>query len=157
MSWDFCTVSNLRELMNFYDAAKYMIEQGKKLDLKMREHEEKRKEAQNALQFHWYKEMEMQGDKSAKEYRAECKLHHGVPIARENEQFREIYDTVIKHHPYETKLKMMLDPVNLPVTSDFGVKDMTRFLEAVQQAFSERGYQLTTSEDLYWQAMGISR
>lgn len=143
--------------MSFYDAAKYMLEQGKKLDLKMREHEEKRKDAQNALQFHWYKEMEMQGDKSAKEYRAECKLHHGVPIARENPDFDIVYREAIIRLPYETKLKFMLDPVNLPVTSDFGVKDMTRFLKAVQQDFSERGMTLTTNEDLYWQAMGISR
>jgi len=82
MTWEGITAKNERECHVVIDIAKEIFAKGGKADLQVREHEENRKRSQNNLQFHWFKEMEQQGDKSAKEYRAQCKLEIGVPIAR---------------------------------------------------------------------------
>ena len=53
----------------------------------------KRSYEQNKLQRLWLNELAEQGDMTAEEYRAFCKLHFGVPILRhENDKFREAYD-----------------------------------------------------------------
>lgn len=99
---------------------------------------------QNRLQFQWLKDAEEQGDQTAEEYRAFCKLHFGVPLLRaEDEEFREVYDTIIKPAPYEHKLRMMSPPIDLPVTSRMKVKTMTAYLNDVWNHFTGMGFQLT--------------
>lgn len=157
MSWQHVTCANTRQFKSVYDAAVDYFGEGKKVDIRIREHQESRREAQNSLQFHWFKEMEMQGDKTAREYRAICKLHFGVPIAREEDAFRKLYDKAIKPLDYESKLELMVEPFNLPVTSQFTIKEMTRYLNAIQQQFASEGIRLTSSDDLYYQAMGYTK
>lgn len=106
--------------------------------------EQKRSTQQNRLQRLWCKEAGEQGDMSAEEYRGYCKLHFGVPILRmEDEEFKGIYDSVIRPLPYENKLKLMTVPIDLPVTSRMGVKQKTRYLDAMHQHFISLGFLLT--------------
>src|SRR5690554_3452481 len=66
-----------------------------------------------------------------------CKLHHGVPILRaEDEQFRETYDATIKGLPYEKKLALMR---YLPVTSLMDKRQINKYIEALQADFEPRG------------------
>lgn len=66
-----------------------------------------------------------------------CKLHHGVPILRvEDDQFRETYDSTIKGLPYEKKLALMR---YLPVTSLMDKKQINKYIEALQADFEPRG------------------
>lgn len=66
-----------------------------------------------------------------------CKLHHGVPILRaEDEQFRETYDSAIKGLPYEKKLALMR---YLPVTSLMDKRQINKYIEALQADFEPRG------------------
>lgn len=118
---------------------------------------EKRRALQNRLAFHWYYEAAQQGDNDKAYYRAYCKLHHGVAIAKEDDVFAEQYDKIIKPLAYEDKLKAMVEPFELPVTSRFSIKQMNTYLNNVQQDLSAQGLTLTTSEDLYYKAMGIAR
>jgi hypothetical protein len=97
---------------------------------------------QNRLQFLWAREAsEQRGDMTADEVRCEWKLHHGVPILREDSaEFRDVYDTAIKPLPYELKLKAMRF---IPVTSEMKVRQMVRYLDTVERECAEQGIKLT--------------
>lgn len=153
MSWDFCIVSNKAQFKSVYDAVIDYLESGEKVDIQLRKHQPNRRESQNSLQFHWFRELEKQGSKSADEYRAYCKLHLGVPIAREDEGFRAKYDESIKPLDYAVKLQLMSEPFDLPITRHFTVEEMARYLSAVEKHFAAQGYKLTTGDDLYFQAI----
>jgi hypothetical protein len=102
---------------------------------------------QNKLQRLWMKEAEEQGDMTAEEYRGLCKLHCGVPILRaENEAFRERYDRIVKPLPYEAKLEIMREPLDLPVTRLMTVDQHTRYLDAINRMLAEQGIALTHPE-----------
>lgn len=97
---------------------------------------------QNALQWLWATEAADQlGDRTAEEVRHDWKLRHGVPILREDSaSFREIYDSAIKPLPYELKVASM---AFIPVTSEMKVRQMVRYLDAVQRECLENGLRLT--------------
>lgn len=97
---------------------------------------------QNRLQFLWAREAsEQRGDVTADEVRCEWKLHHAVPIMREESaDFREIYDAAIKPLPYPQKLLAMRF---IPVTSEMKVPQMIRYLDTVQRECLEQGLRLT--------------
>lgn len=99
---------------------------------------------QNRLQRLWMLEAEEQGDMTAEDYRGFCKLHFGVPILRaENEEFKKIYDEVIRPLDYEKKLAVMRVPIDLPVTSQMTTKQKTKYLDIVYNHFLELGFLLT--------------
>ena len=104
----------------------------------------RRSTEQNRLQRLWLNEIaEQLGDRTAEEIRGYCKLHHGVPILRnENEAFRLAYDQVIRPLPYEAKLKAMMVPLDMPVTRIMDVDQKPRSLTAVHQEFGKRGLML---------------
>lgn len=96
---------------------------------------------QNKLQWLWASEAaEQLGDKSQEEVREYWKLHFGVPIKREDDDFREVYDAAIKPLPYDLKLKAMRV---MAVTSEMTVRQMVRYLDAVQRECAEQGIRLT--------------
>ncbi|MBH9537488.1 hypothetical protein [Novosphingopyxis sp. YJ-S2-01] len=97
---------------------------------------------QNALMWLWATEAAGQrGDLTADEQQQEWKLHHGVPILREDSaEFREVYDRALKPLPYEHKLEAMRF---IPVTSEMKVRQMVRFLDTVQRESLQRGIRLT--------------
>lgn len=94
---------------------------------------------QNNISHVWYREIAQQaGDRTPEEVRRECKLSCGVPILRtESDEFRAMYDKVVKGHDYETKLLMM---DYLPVTSLMSSEQMTEYLETVYYKYSQAGY-----------------
>lgn len=103
---------------------------------------------QNRMQFQWYLDAEKQGDQTAQEYRAYAKLHHGVPILRsEDEGFRAIYDQLIRPLEYEDKLKLMMEPIDFPVTSRMTVKQKGKYLDEVRKDFESQGFVLTEPEE----------
>ena len=120
--------------------------------------EKSRSVAQNKLSFLWYKEASEQlGEFDVDGYRAFCKLHFGVAIRKEKEEFMKVYDKHIKPLSYEQKIACMSEPINFPITSEMGVKDMYRYLEAVYVHFTGLGVLLSKPEDLYYLAMGVKK
>lgn len=106
--------------------------------------QEARSIRQNRLQFQWFKDAESQGDQTAGEYRAFCKLHYGVKLLRSaDEEFRAVYDSIIRPLGYEQKLALMEPPIDLPVTSRMNVATMTQYLNEVHQLFVNQGFVLT--------------
>lgn len=90
---------------------------------------------------------EQLGDRTAEEVRGECKLELGVPILRaENESFRERYDAVVRPLPYEQKLAIMMEPLDLPVTRLMTTAQKTQYIDAIYRKYSELGCDLTVPE-----------
>lgn len=99
---------------------------------------------QNRLQRLWLNEAAGQMGQPAEELRALCKLTVGVPILRaENEEFRAKYDAVVRPLPYEAKLAIMREPLDLPVTRLMSTEQKTRYLEGIAKLFAEQGVVLT--------------
>ena len=98
----------------------------------------KRSLSQNDISHAWYEQLarEMRED-DAEGWKSYCKLHHGVPILRtEDEDFRATYDKAIRPLSYEQKLAVMKI---LPVTSLMTKAQLSRYLEAVQADFRAKG------------------
>lgn len=101
----------------------------------------KRSLEQNAISHAWYQQLAKDlPEDDALGWKCYCKLHHGVPILRaEDEAFKEFYDTAIKGMSYEKKLYAMR---YLPVTSLMDKPQLSAYLEAVQADFMRRGVRL---------------
>ena len=101
---------------------------------------------QNALTHVWYEQIarELRED-DALGWKCYCKLHHGVPILRaEDDEFRQTYDSTIKGMGYEQKLRVMrLFPVTSLMTRD----QLSKYAEAVREDFAARGVFLEFPED----------
>lgn len=102
---------------------------------------------QNAISHCWYEQLarELKED-DALGWKAYCKLHHGVPILRaEDEQFRDFYDRTIRVTlAYDQKLDAMKF---LPVTSLMTKPQLSKYLEAVRDDFLKRGVMLEFPEE----------
>jgi len=96
---------------------------------------------QNSISHAWYEQIarELRED-DALGWKCYCKLHHGVPILRaEDEDFREAYDATIKGMTYEQKLIAMR---MLPVTSLMTKVQLSKYLEAMQADFLRKNVRL---------------
>jgi hypothetical protein len=96
-----------------------------------------RSQDQNEISHVWYEQIsrELRED-TALGVKQFCKLHYGVPILRaESEEFRTLYDLVIKPLSYEKKLAGMSA---WPVTSLMTKDQLSQYLEAMQQGYAGR-------------------
>ncbi|KDD44697.1 NinB domain protein [Bordetella bronchiseptica OSU095] len=108
------------------------------LEVVVRERQKPRSQAQNAFSHAWYGEIaQALPEDDALGWKCYCKLHHGVPILRaEDDAFREAYDGSIKPLPYEKKLLAMRV---FPVTSRMNTRQLTKYADAVRDDFAARG------------------
>lgn len=135
---------NIRTASELNQAALLLQNQSKfPLQMVLKPGKEPRSSQQNRLAFQWYKDAAEQGDHTAEEYRCLCKLHFGIPIMRQDDDFRAKYDRVVKPMPYGTKLALMDEPFNFPVTSLMSVKQFTRYLDRIWHHFTSKGFRLT--------------
>ncbi len=105
---------------------------------------QKRSIISNSLQFHWYKELETQGDMTANEYRRYCKYHFGCSQrAAKDEYFADTLREIFNRYVYEDRLKMM-DFID--VTSVFDRPTMYIYLNEIKTHFSS--FVLTNSNDI---------
>lgn len=89
------------------------------------------------------------GDRTPEEVRGECKLTLGVPILRtENEIFRAKYDTYVRPLPYEQKLALMMEPLDMPVTRLMTVEQMTAYLDSIYRHYAELGVMFPAHENM---------
>ena len=110
-----------------------------------------RTNAQNRLAQQWAADVSAQlGDRTPEEARGYFKLHHGVPIRREDGAFAEVYDRTIRPLPYEAKLACMMVPIDMPITRDMTKAELTRYLDSIQREFAPMGVALTDPDELKW-------
>lgn len=85
--------------------------------------------SQNSLVYALYGQVGREHGLSEMEAKRECKLRHGVPILRaDDEEFRVAYDAVIRPLSYAQKLQAM---DFWPVTSRMSTDQLTRFHASV--------------------------
>jgi hypothetical protein len=97
----------------------------------------------NKLQRMWLKEAGEQGDNTPEEYRGYCKLHFGVAIAKEDDEYAEKYNRLIRPMSYEAKLELMVVPMDFPVTRIFTTGQTTRYLNKIYTHLTSLGIHLT--------------
>ena len=103
---------------------------------------------QNKLQRKWLTEAEQQGDCTAEEYRAYCKLHYGVAIMKfESPEWAEKYDRIVKPMDYKTKLELMAEPFDFPVTRCLSTKGAKKYLDQMYDYFTGKGFTLTDPDN----------
>ena len=93
--------------------------------------------SQNSISHTWYEQLSREmPDDDALGWKCYCKLHHGVPILRaEEDGFRESYDMTVKRMSYEEKLIVMRI---LPVTSIMSTEQFSKYLQAVKDDFEKK-------------------
>ena len=119
-------IGDIRELYNAHKFLRVSVKTGKDRSI-----------PQNSISHKWYKQVanELREDTplGIKQF---CKLHFGVPILRaEDEEFRTLYDLVIKPLSYERKLAAMSA---WPVTSLMNKSQLSQYLTAMQQGYDGR-------------------
>jgi hypothetical protein len=127
-------LGELRDLWNKHKFLRLNIKAGKDRSL-----------PQNSITHVWYAQIarELREDDELG-WKSYCKLHHGIPILRaEDEEFRTTYDAVIKPLTYEQKLIAMRC---WPVTSLMTKEQLSKYAEAVQTDFAQRGVWLEYPE-----------
>lgn len=107
-----------------------------------------RSSEQNRLAFKWYKEISEQTGEEIEDVRARCKLEIGVPILRENDDFRKVYDRLIRPHSYPDKIGF-IKATDMPVTRLMKVEQMSRYLDIVFRTHAANGIALTVPEDRF--------
>jgi len=108
---------------------------------------EKRSLDQNSMIYALYEQIASQAqDQSVSDVRRECKLRHGVPILRaENEKFKALYDRCMKGTlTYEEKLEAM---DILPVTRLMTKEQGTAYIDSIIREYSKQGYSLTSPSE----------
>lgn len=105
---------------------------------------------QNALWFAMYQRISAQmGMDDVEDARRYCKLHHGVPIMRAADaDFRDGWNRLFLHLPYETKLRLMgpcamFGPDGFPVTRLFNRAQGIAYTESIVEDFSGKGVVFT--------------
>lgn len=97
---------------------------------------------QNKLMWKWAGEVEEQmQQETADEVQRRWKLDHGLPIlCGDSEEYRTFCRLTLKRLSREQRIEAMRF---VPVTSEMNVKQMIRFLDAVERECLEQGIVLT--------------
>ena len=107
---------------------------------------------QQRLSFRWYQDISRQlGDMDTESVRADCKVTHGAPIlAADSDAFRDSWQRSIGRFDYEGQ-REIVKRLQVPVTSLMSVKQMTAYLDAIQQRYLPQGVRLTDPEALKYE------
>lgn len=107
---------------------------------------------QQRLSFRWYQDIERQlGDQDVETIRADCKVTFGVPIlSTDSDGFREDWARSIGRFSYEGQRKIVKS-LQVPVTSLMSVKQMARYLDAMEQHYRPQGVRLTDPDALRYE------
>ena len=134
-------------MQNAAKAASAILSQGKVAVIEVKEGVRGRTIEQNKLQRKWMLEAQDQGDMTAEEYRGYCKLHFGVPMLRaESDEFAAKYDQYVRPLPYETKMALMMEPFDFPVTRLMDTAQKGRYLDQIYVYLTGLGFKLTEPE-----------
>ena len=95
---------------------------------------QKRTDHQSDLQFVWYTIAEQQGDMTASEYRAVCKLDFGVPIlCRDDAEYKQAFNENVGCYQREVQLSILKSKmIDYPVTRFMNQSQMSEYLSLVK-------------------------
>lgn len=127
-SWRADNPGQLRERIEFF--RKHLEEQNVwPICWKAFPYKDPRSLDQNALINCAYADISQSTEEGVVDVRRRCKLHFGVPILRaHDEEFRGVYDKIVRPHAYEDKLSIM---DFLPVTSRMKKPQASEYLDTL--------------------------
>lgn len=110
--------------------------------------DESRTQAQNRTIHKWFGEIAAhRGDVTALEVKAECNLAYGVQIKRRDDpEWNSAFGYIFDNLNYPSKLKAMRI-LDIPVTRNMSVKQLTEYMDAMQAFYTTQGIRLTIPED----------
>lgn len=108
-----------------------------------------RSHSQNRLAQRWNADIARQrGDTDFESVRAFNKVVIGAPILLEgNDAFRVQWERVLGPLSYEERLEAVKQ-FDLPITRLMSAKQMSAYMDSVQQYWTEKGFWLTSPDDL---------
>lgn len=123
-------IGELRTLWSQHKYVRVAMRLGKSRSLK-----------QNSHSHAWYAQLARElPDRTSAGWKCYCKLHFAVPIMRAEEpDFRAMYDSKLRHLPYETKLDLM---EWVPVTSLMTKAQLKAYETKMQEHFDALGVRL---------------
>lgn len=132
------------------------------VEVVIREHQENRRDAQNRLMWHWNREIAQQKKFSSKWAHGVSKLEMLLPLmfewGAEDPEIMgraEFIREVMSHIPaYKVKVGVAFDMVR---SRDLSVVRFAQYLTEKERHWTEDGVRLTTSEDYYYEAMGLEK
>lgn len=105
---------------------------------------------QNKLQRLWINEAQEQGDQTAEEYRAYCKLAFGIPLmCEQSPEFAAQWETFKERFTYEELLSLMALPFDYPVTRKMTTGFKKKYLDRVYLHFTGMGFTMTDPKGYY--------
>ena len=139
------TTNSVESLNKCIDDIKELWHQHRYLDIKVRIGKDRSLD-QNAVSHCWYEQLAREHKEyNALGYKCFSKYTFGLPIlCAEDEEYRDICDMHIKRLLYEDRILSMK---YWPTTSLMTRKQMTAYLEAMQQYFITKGVMLKFPEE----------
>lgn len=105
-----------------------------------------RTKAQNNTVYMWYLDAARALEETPESIRAQCKLEIGVPILRSDDHdFRQWYDKTFRPFSHQAKLEFF-ERFEPAITSKMKVKQLTRYMDAMQKRFASMGIVLRDPE-----------
>lgn len=116
-----------------------VITGAKEHSMKLRPYQKDRSLEMSALSHVWYAQVAAkEREYTAEQVKGLCKLHFGIPILREDQEFSELYDRAFKPMDYETRLEIMTKPGLFDVTSLMKTAQILLYMEQIQQHYADR-------------------
>lgn len=145
-------------VLAFREISQFRVESernGKKaLKLSVAGETEARKLSQNRLYYKWLCEISNQSGNGVAYERGFYKWEIGCMIlARDDAWFGEnIYEKLKESYSYEQAIDVMSKSV-IQVSSLMSVKQMSEYLNLINESCIERGINVTTTDDMYFEAV----
>lgn len=133
MTGEFWLIQNLRQVKDVMKEMYHHIETRDDfpISIKIEKYKHPRSLDQNDMINAMYRDIAESTGEGVVDVRRKCKLHYGVPILRaHDEEFRRVYDKIVKPHTYPDKLEIM---DYLPVTSRMKKPQATEYIDTVQR------------------------
>jgi hypothetical protein len=136
-------IRNIEDLDTLFTLLGGLLSKHKRLTVEWTEGVD-RTAQQNKLMWKWATEAGEQLGETSDEIQRRWKLDHGLPILCEDSQeYRDFCRLTLKRLNYEERKRAMKFT---PVTSEMNVRQMVRFMDAVERECLQEGIVLTVPE-----------
>lgn len=125
--------------------------------LVFKQHEERRRDAQNRLINVFYSQIAKQSGNGVEYERGYYKWTYGCPIlAKEDVIFNSVYCALMERYTYEEVIKIMGTDI-VRVSSEMTVKQCAEYLTQIKENAESRGFTVTSNEDEYFKSLLTER
>lgn len=112
---------------------------------------DKRTLSQNSLLHKWFAQIATHlGDRTAMQVKGQCHVAYGVPIRRRDPIWSRVWERMFDGLTYEQQC-FLFERGILAMTREMSVKELTEYMDAVQQHYRAEGVPLTDPDALKYE------